>query len=496
MRGFEDKKQIMACSEKILFDLFSIFMDFTDFDEAMNKALMVLGNFISVSRIYVFEISEDKKSLSNVYEWNADGGSSEIEIFKDMPIFERFPWWMKMLRSDSIINISDVSTMIKEADAEKTVLDERGIKSVLVFPLILHGDLKGFIGADECKDKRIWSHADIHCFHFASHIISAAYDKRDEVLERQHYKKKLEESEHRYRQLVESAQDIIFRIDKDGVLLDSNRDGVLGYARDEKIGAGIDLFLTEESMILVRKKLTDAMKINKIEAPIEVEVKAKDGSIIPFEVSASPLFKDGKFDGCIAVARDIRERKELEKIKERLQEELRKKAWHLEKKVEGLMETRLNLTAKERRMLYYLSRFPSMSDNKLAVLAKIKRSTITAIRNRLVKEGVLEFINIPNISRIYKGNLNFTIGSYSRPLDRDTITSLFSKHAFDGNDLIFLSTDKDFIVVSASHGRSNSLKKRLANDSFPLSVVNDYSFSVIENQLKRCLDFSGLIKTF
>jgi PAS domain-containing protein len=57
--------------------------------------------------------------------------------------------------------------------------------------------------------------------------------------------------------------------------------------------------------------------------PYEVEVVTKNGEVLPFELSASPIFEEGKIVGVQAFFRDLRERKKTEERLRESEERLR-----------------------------------------------------------------------------------------------------------------------------------------------------------------------------
>lgn len=121
----------------------------------------------------------------------------------------------------------------------------------------------------------------------------------------------LAESEKIYRQLFEIAEDGIYIIDLNFILLDSNRNAYerLGYSREEAIGQHVSLFLPpeiQESLIKWREKMLKVKSIRYESCHIK-----KDGSILPIEVSSQLLEHQDQLK-ILNIARDITRRKQLE----------------------------------------------------------------------------------------------------------------------------------------------------------------------------------------
>ncbi|WP_290597401.1 MULTISPECIES: PAS domain S-box protein [unclassified Archaeoglobus] len=131
---------------------------------------------------------------------------------------------------------------------------------------------------------------------------------------------KFEESEKRYRELWENANDILFVINLQGVITDANRMGleILGYSREDLGNVKIEDIVDKEYLPIVLERIERMVKTRKEqEKPLEVLCRRKDGKRIWLEVRARPLLRKGGVVVIHGIARDITLRKELE---ERLRE--------------------------------------------------------------------------------------------------------------------------------------------------------------------------------
>ena len=124
----------------------------------------------------------------------------------------------------------------------------------------------------------------------------------------------LRQSEERYRELFENANDIVYTHDLEGVVTSMNLAGerISGYKREEMVGLHVHELLMPED----REKAGDAME-KKLRGEVaatfyEVTMRAKDGRRIPLELSTRLIFRDGKPVGVQGVARDISDRKDSE----------------------------------------------------------------------------------------------------------------------------------------------------------------------------------------
>lgn len=63
---------------KILSEIAMKFISSDSFDLQIKETLELIGNYFSVSRVYIFIDSDNGEMTSNTYEWCADGIESEI----------------------------------------------------------------------------------------------------------------------------------------------------------------------------------------------------------------------------------------------------------------------------------------------------------------------------------------------------------------------------------------------------------------------------------
>src|SRR6056297_1711648 len=84
----------------------------------LDKILFRLGKMVEVDRIYIFEFSKDLKTMNNTYEWCSEGTSPQIDNLKNLRS-DIYPWWMKKLKNDEEIIISDINNISEEGKKEK-----------------------------------------------------------------------------------------------------------------------------------------------------------------------------------------------------------------------------------------------------------------------------------------------------------------------------------------------------------------------------------------
>lgn len=142
----------------------------------------------------------------------------------------------------------------------------------------------------------------------------------------------LDETEQRYKDLVENANDGIYVLDNKGQfrLINNKIEEFTGYRREELLKTHFRHLIAKEEKqrwLFLLKQLKDHNNLDHIETVI----RTKDGKKIPVELNITPIFKNGEIDGYQGIARDIsariktdneirRQSKELKKLNEELKQ--------------------------------------------------------------------------------------------------------------------------------------------------------------------------------
>ena len=146
----------------------------------------------------------------------------------------------------------------------------------------------------------------------------------------------LRESEERYRSLLENANDIIYSHDLEGKYLTINRAGekITGYTQEEILrGMNITQIIVPEHVEMAKE-----MTLRKLDDPnsqtlYELDIFAKDGRRLTLEVNTRISFKNEIPVAVEGIARDVTERKQIEKEKLQLADELEKQTRRLQEMV-------------------------------------------------------------------------------------------------------------------------------------------------------------------
>jgi PAS domain S-box-containing protein len=123
----------------------------------------------------------------------------------------------------------------------------------------------------------------------------------------------LRESEEKYRNIVETANEGISIIDTEERITFVNKqiEDMFGYSSEELIGRPMWDFLSDESKAIIKQILHKGWE--NVNESLEIKFVRKDGSLLWTHTNSKSLLdKDGKFFGTLNLHTDITKRKEVE----------------------------------------------------------------------------------------------------------------------------------------------------------------------------------------
>ncbi|WP_440945287.1 PAS domain S-box protein [Methanosarcina sp. T3] len=210
-------------------------------------------------------------------------------------------------------------------------------------------------------------------------LIGSIYVARD-INERKKVEERLKESEEKYRNIVETANEGILIVDAETRITYANEKitEMLGYSPEELIGRSSWNFADEEGKDIL--KLNMEKRRQGINQVYEFKLICKDGSPLWVLISAKALFnKEGKFTGSLAMFTDITERK-------RVEEALRQSEQRVRLKLESILSPAREVANLELADIVDFQAIQSLM-NEFYRLAHIPMSLIDLKGNILVSVG-------------------------------------------------------------------------------------------------------------
>jgi PAS domain S-box-containing protein len=287
---------------KIAFQL----SELDDFNNNIDRSLETIGEFMDVSRVYIFKNSKDNETYSNTFEWCNRGVSSQINHLQNVS-YHGNPEWKQRLADNLPIYTDDIRKLAPEFTME---LEPQSIKSLVIYPLFMFKKFSGFIGFDENTHHRQWSEDDFEFLQTISHIIANTFERKiigDD----------LRESEEMFKKITGGAMDGIVLLDSKGEVSYWNpaAESIFGYTRNEMLGNNLHKLLAsnDNRQNYEQNKPAFAQQGigNMVGKNIELSAYHKNSTPIDIELSLSSLKIKGEWHA-LGIVRDITERKYAE----------------------------------------------------------------------------------------------------------------------------------------------------------------------------------------
>lgn len=134
-----------------------------------------------------------------------------------------------------------------------------------------------------------------------------------DVTSRWRAEERLAQSERRYRELAESANDVIYTHDLAGNLLYINPAGVrmLGYSQEELSHLSFWDIVAPESMARVRTYVANLLAGKPQDEQTELRMLCDDGRVVVVQLRANVLKREGQNEAVHGIARDVTAEKQL-----------------------------------------------------------------------------------------------------------------------------------------------------------------------------------------
>ena len=152
---------------------------------------------------------------------------------------------------------------------------------------------------------------DVTSFEFVSGTRRQRLVIAQDITDRLKADEELRQSEERYRELFENANDLVYTHDLEGRITSMNIAGerASGYSREELLGTPIERVLAPDQVERAKEAMQKKLRGEAAATFYEIEMIAKDGRTIPLELSTRLVYRDGKPAGVQGIARDVTDRK-------------------------------------------------------------------------------------------------------------------------------------------------------------------------------------------
>lgn len=280
-------------------------------EETMWTAMQLLGEYLQAARTTYNLVDEEKDQVTAKRDYCREGES----ILGTFPLSAFGTALLEDLRAGHTAIIADTATDARTASAFETMYRRIGVRSFIAAPLLKEGRLMSILSVNMLVP-RTWKEEEVE-------LVEEVAERTWLAVENARLFQAVQlsvEYNNRLAAIVASSDDAIVSKDLNGIVTSWNAaaERIYGYSAAEIVGKSKALVIPPD----LPNELSSIL--NKIRAGERIEHydtmrRRKDGTLIQLSISVSPVRDaSGQIIGAATIARDISERKQLER---RLSEE-------------------------------------------------------------------------------------------------------------------------------------------------------------------------------
>lgn len=282
--------------------------------------LEILGKTTGASRVYIFENHRDAAGhllTSQRAEWCKKGilPQSNNANLQNIAYQNWSPRWADVLRQGDFIT----GIVADFPESERRILEAQDVLSILVLPLQVKGQFKGFIGFDNCVSACTWEASEVALLQAAASAISLWQERAsaEEILI---------SSEKRYRTLVDNIPGAVYRCYYDShwtmAFISEAIAEISGYPTADFINNQVRSFtsiLHPDDRLIAEQVVAEAM-VNRKPFCREYRIIHADGNIRWLYEQGQIVYReDGRIswlDGVIVDISNVYDQQNLRKLAE------------------------------------------------------------------------------------------------------------------------------------------------------------------------------------
>ncbi len=180
------------------------------------QVISTLGRALDASHAYFWEASPEIPNLNQIrVDWFPQQHHGARRLKVDSPNSSYPPAaWLQLLAKGQVIHTTATSLPA----SEREILEHLDIKAVVLFPVTLNGKYCGLIGCENHSRARSWDDSEMDLLRATVSAISLHLERTAAEAEKARSLAALQESEARYRAIVEDQTELICRFAPDGTL--------------------------------------------------------------------------------------------------------------------------------------------------------------------------------------------------------------------------------------------------------------------------------------
>jgi PAS domain S-box-containing protein len=281
-------------------------------DAAIESSIKKLTEFFYADRCNLGEFSADQSKLFVSYFYSRPG----LNIPQIVDIGEHYLSFIyENIKKDKLISFSKSSELPGNAKVDREVIDNMGIKSLLVIPLKIEDEVRFALSLSTVENYRQWNEETIRQTKIVANILA-------NVLQRKFLLQQMNIEIQWSDAVLQGMPQLTYVFDLQGRMKrwNKNFEDLVGYTAEELKDKFIGDFLSDEQQEKVMKEIQKVIEDGK-ERSVEYDIIIKGGKIVPSYYGSGKLVEIGGESFIVGQTVDISKMKQAQsKIATQLEE--------------------------------------------------------------------------------------------------------------------------------------------------------------------------------
>jgi len=273
-------------------------------DQAIESSLKNLVEFFDADRCHLGELLTDESKIDIPYFYSRPG----LNIPQTTDVGEDYlPFVYKQIRDNKLLAFTKSAELPKQASQDRRVIDNKGIKSLLVIPLEIDHEVRYSLSLSTVSDHHQWSEETIRQTKIVANILA-------NVLQRKSMLQQLNSEKEWSEAVMEGMPQLVYVMNLEGRLIrwNKNYQDLVGYSAEELKDKYPSDFLREAHNKKVTEELQKIIEDGK-ERSVEYDIITKGGKIVPDYYGSGKLVKIGGESFFVGQTIDISEMKQAQR---------------------------------------------------------------------------------------------------------------------------------------------------------------------------------------
>jgi PAS domain S-box-containing protein len=253
-------------------------------DAAIESSIKKLTEFFYADRCNLGEFSADQSKLFVSYFYSRPG----LNIPQIVDIGEHYLSFIyENIKKDKLISFSKSSELPGNAKVDREVIDNMGIKSLLVIPLKIEDEVRFALSLSTVENYRQWNEETIRQTKIVANILA-------NVLQRKFLLQQMNIEIQWSDAVLQGMPQLTYVFDLQGRMKrwNKNFEDLVGYTAEELKDKFIGDFLSDEQQEKVMKEIQKVIEDGK-ERSVEYDIIIKGGKIVPSYYGSGKLVEIG-----------------------------------------------------------------------------------------------------------------------------------------------------------------------------------------------------------